>query len=501
MTLAIEVAASIPATSTSSACPSSPTAGAAAARPVARGRSAELGFEGKAGQTLAVPVGDRSVDVVAVGLGDAGRADHGRRCARRRRRWPAPPARRPRWRPRWPTSTPGVDPRGGGAGGGRGVRARRLPLHGLQDGAGSPRPRAGRRCTAGAGDRAAVAAGSARGAGHRRGRRTWPATWPTRRRPPDSAVDLAERADRRSRPSASSPSRCSTTTQMAELGLRRHARRQPRLDRAAPPGQADLQRPAAPSGTVALVGKGIMYDSGGISPQAVRRHARRMKMDMSGAAAVLAAMSAAARRSKPKVKVIGYLCCTDNMPSGSAMKLGDVLTIRNGTTVEIHNTDAEGRLVLADGLSLAVEEQPDAIVDIATLTGAVHGALGHEDRRRARQRPGLGRPGPRRRPTGPTSRCGSCRCRRATASCSTRDVADMKNIGGPYGGAITAALFLREFVGDVPWAHLDIAGLDEQRRRRRHLHRRAPPASACACSPTSWAATRPPRLDQADSGA
>ena len=182
-----------------------------------------------------------------------------------------------------------------------------------------------------------------------------------------------------------------------------------------------------------------------------------MKMDMTGAAVVLATMSLLPVL-KPKVKVIGYLCCTDNMPSGSAMKLGDVLTIRNGKTVEIHNTDAEGRLVLADGLSLALEEQPDAIVDIATLTGAVLGALGKKvagvlgndqgwvDQVLAR-------------PPGPTSEPGSSRSSTSTASCSTRNVADLKNVGGPYGGAITAALFLREFVGDVPWAHLDIAGV------------------------------------------
>ena len=133
--------------------------------------------------------------------------------------------------------------------------------------------------------------------------------------------------------------------------------------------------PRNPQATVALVGKGITYDSGGISLKPSDAMHAVMKMDMSGAAAVLATMSLLPAL-KPKVKVIGYLCCTDNMPSGSAFKLGDVLTIRNGKTVEIHNTDAEGRLVLADGLSLAAEEKPDAVLDIATLTGAVMGALG-----------------------------------------------------------------------------------------------------------------------------
>ncbi len=118
-----------------------------------------------------------------------------------------------------------------------------------------------------------------------------------------------------------------------------------------------------------------MYDSGGISLKGHDVFHQNMKMDMSGAAAVLATMSVL-QDLGVTTKVTAWLMCTDNMPSGSALKLGDVLTMRNGKTVEIHNTDAEGRLVLADGLSLAVEEQPDAIVDIATLTGAAMAALG-----------------------------------------------------------------------------------------------------------------------------
>ena len=149
--------------------------------------------------------------------------------------------------------------------------------------------------------------------------------------------------------------------------------------------------------------------------------------------------------------------CTDNMPSGSAMKMGDVLTIHGGKTVEIFNTDAEGRLALADALVLAVEERPHAILDIATLTGACLRALGD-------QVAGV---------------FGNNQAFVDQVSAAARDtdepvwqlpldkryrkqlnsvVADMKNIGGEYAGAITAALFLVEFVGDVPWAHLDIAG-------------------------------------------
>jgi len=125
--------------------------------------------------------------------------------------------------------------------------------------------------------------------------------------------------------------------------------------------------PRNPTGHLAMVGKGIMYDSGGISLKPSDAFHQVMKMDMSGAAAVLSAMSSL-KALGCRSKVTAWLMCTDNMPSGSALKLGDVLTMRNGKTVEIHNTDAEGRLVLADGLSLAVEEEPDAIVDIATLT-------------------------------------------------------------------------------------------------------------------------------------
>ena len=215
--------------------------------------------------------------------------------------------------------------------------------------------------------------------------------------------------------------------------------------------------PKNPTGHLALVGKGIMYDSGGISLKGHDVFHQNMKMDMSGAAAVLATMSVL-RDLKVKTKVTAWLMCTDNMPSGSALKLGDVLTMRNGKTVEIHNTDAEGRLVLADGLSLAVEDAPDAIVDIATLTGAALVALGESiapvlgtsqalvdqlvERSEATDEPIWQLP------------LDSKRYRKLLDSV----VADMKNIGGPYGGTMTASIFLSEFVGDIPWAHLDIAG-------------------------------------------
>jgi len=207
---------------------------------------------------------------------------------------------------------------------------------------------------------------------------------------------------------------------------------------------------------VVLVGKGVMYDSGGISLKPSDASHAVMKMDMSGAAAVLGAMSTLASL-KCKTRVTAYLMCTDNMPSGSALKLGDVLTMRNGKTVEIHNTDAEGRLILADGLSLAAELKPSAIINIATLTGAcmvalgekVAGVLGTNDKLISQLKDASARVD---EPIWQLPLVTDYR--RLLDSV----VADMRNIGGPYGGTITAGLFLSEFVGDIPWAHLDMAG-------------------------------------------
>jgi leucyl aminopeptidase len=214
--------------------------------------------------------------------------------------------------------------------------------------------------------------------------------------------------------------------------------------------------PADPQGHVALVGKGVMYDSGGISLKPSDGMHVNMKMDMTGAAAVLATMSTLSALDC-KTRVTAYLCCTDNLPSGNAYKLGDVLTFRNGKTAEIHNTDAEGRLVMADGLSLAVEDKPDAIVDIATLTGACLTALGLR----------IGGVLGNNQPWVDKVKAASERVdeplwqlplHKEYRKLLDSNVADMKNVGGPYGGVITAALFLNEFVADVPWAHLDIAG-------------------------------------------
>ena len=209
-------------------------------------------------------------------------------------------------------------------------------------------------------------------------------------------------------------------------------------------------------GTVALVGKGITFDSGGLSIK-TGEGMMTMKTDMSGAAAVLGAMSVV-REVAPDVRVIGYAACTENLPSGSAIKPGDVLRFRNGKTAEILNTDAEGRLVLADALSLAVEDQPDAIVDLATLTGAVVVALGKEISGVMGTDPALVE---QVKEAG--ERAGEPVWELPLPDAYKKhiesEIADIKNIGATgQAGTISAGLFLKEFVADVPWAHLDIAG-------------------------------------------
>ena len=215
-----------------------------------------------------------------------------------------------------------------------------------------------------------------------------------------------------------------------------------------PPGKA--------TGTVALVGKGITFDSGGLSLKTADGM-ETMKTDMSGAAAVIGTMSVL-RQAGVKTKVVAYVPTTENMPGGRAIKPGDVLKIRNGKTVEVLNTDAEGRLILADGLSLAVEEKPDAIIDLATLTGAcvvalgmkIAGLMGNDDAWIGQVRDAADRVG---EPMWPLPLPQEYR------KDLDSEIADLKNItGGRGGGALTAGLFLAEFAGDVPWAHLDIAG-------------------------------------------
>ncbi len=208
--------------------------------------------------------------------------------------------------------------------------------------------------------------------------------------------------------------------------------------------------------SLAFVGKGITYDSGGISLKPPG-HNETMKCDMSGAAAVFAAVVAAARLGL-EVDVTGWLALAENMPSGSAVRPGDVLRMYSGTTVEVLNTDAEGRLVLADAIAKASEDKPDAIVDVATLTGAMVLALGsrlfgimanddafrtvlHETAEAVGE-PAWPMPLPEHLLKGMDS-----------------PTADIANMGERMGGGLVAGLFLREFVGeDITWAHLDIAG-------------------------------------------
>lgn len=235
------------------------------------------------------------------------------------------------------------------------------------------------------------------------------------------------------------------------LGVAAGSAEPPRFVRLAyePEGVAD-----AP--TIALVGKGITFDSGGLSIKPANSM-MTMKDDMSGAAAVLATMSVCARLGV-KVRVVGYMPLTENMPGDAATRPGDVLKIRNGKTIEVLNTDAEGRLVLADALSLAVEEAPDAIIDLATLTGAcvvalgreIAGLLGNDDDLIAAVEAAS---------VGAGEALWQLPIPAGYHEHIDSDVADMKNIGATgQAGSLSAALLLQEFVHDVPWVHLDIAG-------------------------------------------
>lgn len=220
-------------------------------------------------------------------------------------------------------------------------------------------------------------------------------------------------------------------------------------------------RGAASAPTVALVGKGITFDSGGLSIKP-SESMTTMKSDMAGAAAIVAALSAAADLRVP-VNVRAYLPLTDNMVGGDAVRVGDVIRHYGGSTTEVLNTDAEGRLVLADALAYATETRrghpkPDAVVDLATLTGAAMVALGTRTAALMANDDDLAG-----KVLAAAERAGEPVWRMPLLEVEKRrlesKVADRKNVGHRYGGAIHAALFLRDFVaGGVPWAHLDIAG-------------------------------------------
>lgn len=240
------------------------------------------------------------------------------------------------------------------------------------------------------------------------------------------------------------------------LGVGQGSSRPPRLVKVSySPGNADKH--------IALVGKGITFDTGGISLKPGASMVG-MKYDMTGAATVLAIVRAAAQLELP-LRVTAWLCLAENMPSGTATRPNDVLRIRGGQTVEVLNTDAEGRLVMADGIAAASEEHPDAIIDVATLTGAQIVALGSrysgvmgDDSLLARVLQAAERADEKLWPMPLPEEL------RATIDSDVADIANAK-IGNPAGGMLLAGVFLQEFVGKqsdgetrIPWAHLDIAG-------------------------------------------
>jgi len=207
--------------------------------------------------------------------------------------------------------------------------------------------------------------------------------------------------------------------------------------------------------TIVLVGKGVTFDAGGISIKPASGMAE-MKMDMSGAAAVIGTLEVASRLKLP-IHLVGLIPATENLLGGSAMKPGDIITHYGGKTSEVDNTDAEGRLILADALAYASTYKPDAVIDLATLTGACVVALGQHA-------------------TGMMGNDDAIMSELKVAGEKTyervwqlplfeeyekqikSDIADVKNIGGRWAGAITAALFLKKFIGEYKWVHLDIAG-------------------------------------------
>jgi leucyl aminopeptidase len=216
----------------------------------------------------------------------------------------------------------------------------------------------------------------------------------------------------------------------------------------------------------ALVGKGITFDTGGISlkPGA---NMEMMKQDMAGGAAVLGAMQAAAALKLP-VNLVGLVPLAENMPDGRAYKPGDVVTTLSGLTVEINNTDAEGRLILCDALHYAHRFTPAAIIDLATLTGACVVALGHNatgamgnDPKLLSALAGAGEA------TG--ERLWELPLWEEYGDLMKSDIADLKNAGGPHAGTISAGWFLKQFVGTHKWAHLDIAGTAWEDKGRHYL--------------------------------
>jgi len=225
-------------------------------------------------------------------------------------------------------------------------------------------------------------------------------------------------------------------------------------------------KPAGARRRVVLVGKGVTFDSGGLSIK-TNEGMLDMKTDMAGAAAVLSAIVAVAEE-KLSIEVHALAACTENMPSGSSYKLGDVLRSLDGKTVEINNTDAEGRLTLADALTFGLRLQPDVVLDFATLTGAcivalgphTAGVMGNDETLATEFLAAAEQSGEEmwRLPLPPR-----------LAEQLKSEIADLKNTGERWGGALTAGLFLKEFVGNVPWIHVDIAGPSSASKEQGHV--------------------------------
>ncbi len=216
-------------------------------------------------------------------------------------------------------------------------------------------------------------------------------------------------------------------------------------------------KPKRYSKTICLVGKSITFDSGGISIKPAL-DMDEMKADMGGGIAVMGTMRAIGIMEPSGVRVIGIVPACENMPSGSAMKPGDIIRTQSGKSIEVINTDAEGRLILADGLEYAVREyHPDALVDVATLTGAVVVALGHEVAGFWTEHESLAEPLVKAAEIS-GERVWRMPFIKEYNEKLKSEFADQKNSGGKWGGAIVAALFLQKYVGDTPWMHIDIAG-------------------------------------------
>jgi leucyl aminopeptidase len=217
---------------------------------------------------------------------------------------------------------------------------------------------------------------------------------------------------------------------------------------------------------VVIVGKGITFDSGGISLKP-REGMERMKDDMAGAAAVIGTMQAAAALKLP-VSLVGLIPAAENMPDGRSYKPGDVVVTMSGKTVEINNTDAEGRMVLCDALHYAQRYKPKALIDLATLTGACLVALGTQASGIMGNDQGL---------LAALKRAGESTGERVWelplwdeyGEAMKSDIADMKNSGGPHAGTVTAAWFLKQFVGTSKWVHLDIAGTAWEEKGKHYM--------------------------------